>query len=428
MSVLDRIKTWMALEEAELSHRDIARQLRSAIDAAHTGDYWIWLKDTFDDRVIYEITNRHTDESALLQRSYSIDEDSGKVTLGDAVQVRQVTTYEPIEEAAAESAGNATLTDEIVPLIEKAVADDGTVPIKVIAPGWGSSGYYSPEVLQNAAGVIPPGTHMYIDHPTVTEEQERPERSVRDLAAITVEDAVWQEEGAQGPGLYTRAQTIAGFGAVLDEIAPHIGVSIRGRGRRSEGEVEGQKGLIVNSIEAMDSIDFVTLPGAGGAIGELVESARSGQRPEGAETVTDNSNPQAQPADNGVLEETQRKLAKVEAQLARSEARAHITDALAERRLPEAIRAKLMPALARDIPLTEDGEVDTAKLDDRIEEAVKAELAYLEQVAPTGRVTGFGGGPIDESEVDEETLDASIAEGFAAFGLSESAAKRAAAF
>jgi hypothetical protein len=43
--------------------------------------------------------------------------------------------------------------------------------IKLISAGWGSSGYYSPQVLKEAAknGVFPAGTHMYLDHPSATE-------------------------------------------------------------------------------------------------------------------------------------------------------------------------------------------------------------------------------------------------------------------
>ena len=39
----------------------------------------------------------------------------------------------------------------IVPLIEAKTDSNGTIPIKIIDAGWGSSGYYSREVLQQAA-------------------------------------------------------------------------------------------------------------------------------------------------------------------------------------------------------------------------------------------------------------------------------------
>ena len=42
----------------------------------------------------------------------------------------------------------ASLGGEYVPLVEKAVRRDGTIPIKIIQPGWGTRGYYPPEVLE----------------------------------------------------------------------------------------------------------------------------------------------------------------------------------------------------------------------------------------------------------------------------------------
>ena len=56
----------------------------------------------------------------------------------------------------------------------------GRVLVEVISPGWGSSGYYSAKVLENAVSerVWPAGTHVYVDHPTDAEAHERPARTV----------------------------------------------------------------------------------------------------------------------------------------------------------------------------------------------------------------------------------------------------------
>ena len=60
----------------------------------------------------------------------------------------------------------------VVPLIEAKTDDKGTIPIKIIDPGWGSSGYYSREVLQQAvnARVYAAGLQMYWTHPRNTDE------------------------------------------------------------------------------------------------------------------------------------------------------------------------------------------------------------------------------------------------------------------
>jgi hypothetical protein len=144
--------------------------------------------------------------------------------------------------------------------------------IKLIDAGWGSSGYYSPQVLKEAAknGVFPAGTHMYLDHPSATEQMDRPERSVRDLAAMTTGPATFAD-GA----LYAEAQVFAPFQETLADKKDAIGVSIRAAGTAEPGEADGRTGPIISSLTEGLSVDFVTRAGRGGQIVELLESART---------------------------------------------------------------------------------------------------------------------------------------------------------
>lgn len=145
--------------------------------------------------------------------------------------------------------------------------------VQLIDPGWGSTGYYSPTVLAEAATrkVFKAGTHMYLDHPTLTEAEERPERSVRDLAAVLEEDA---SVGANG-GLVAPVRALTEDGrTLLRDAGSFIGVSIRAAGMGTLGEAEGRSGLIVDSITHAESVDFVTKAGRGGQVLGLLESAR----------------------------------------------------------------------------------------------------------------------------------------------------------
>lgn len=163
---------------------------------------------------------------------------------------------------------------EFAPLAEQALRANGTMRIKVIAPGWGASGFYSREVLErDIPRAYPPGTHMYWNHPGMSESMERPERDLRDLAAVTVSAPVWEEAGPKGPGMYADVKPFSPYSATINEIADHIGVSILGDGRVSQGEAEGKQGRIVEEITRGKSVDFVTRPGAGGAIVSLFEAA-----------------------------------------------------------------------------------------------------------------------------------------------------------
>lgn len=142
--------------------------------------------------------------------------------------------------------------------------------IVIIEAGWGSSGYYSEDVLKrDGPRVFPAGTHMYLNHPTPREEAERPERSVDELVGKTVEDA-----RMVGNQLVSVAEIYEHWVPVIDAMADDIGLSIRGYGTEEFGEKEGKSGPLITALLEAESIDYVTRAGAGGAIGRLIESAR----------------------------------------------------------------------------------------------------------------------------------------------------------
>jgi hypothetical protein len=147
--------------------------------------------------------------------------------------------------------------------------------IQIVTPGWGSSGYYAPEVLEAAAAdkVFPAGTQMYFDHPTESEKEDHPERSVLRIGAVLREDASWD-----GTRLHAVADPIAVYRELLEDetFQKAIGVSIRAAAEVSTGENDGRKGTIIERLVASNetSVDFVTHAGRGGAFGAALESAR----------------------------------------------------------------------------------------------------------------------------------------------------------
>jgi hypothetical protein len=166
----------------------------------------------------------------------------------------------------------STLISESVNLTS-APAKSGRIRIKIIDEGQGSSGFYPATTLEAAAKdkVFPKGTHMFLDHPSVTENFDRPERSLRDLAAVLDSDAVF-ESGA----LYADAKVFAAYRELLTdpEVFEAIGVSIR-----ASAEVEETKtGRNVVKLVSSESVDFVTKAGRGGKVMEVLESARINSR------------------------------------------------------------------------------------------------------------------------------------------------------
>lgn len=352
--------------------------------------------------------------------------------------------------------------DETISLVEHAVAKDSTIEMKVIQPGWGSSGYYSEEVLRrDGPAAWPAGTHMYLDHPTAKEAAERPERSIKDLAAVLITTPEYRESGKAGPGLYAKATVLPQFRETLDALAPHIGVSIRATGTFSPGEASGRKGRIVERIAKGLSIDFVTKPGAGGRVMQILESLRQNDA-EGVVSTDDMSTdqsinevtsneaaPVAAPAIevNMELQEAQERIDALQAELAESntardeavaradraelalavvEAEKVAADALATVALPDAAKERIRKQIAQNPPLTE-GKLDAEAIKARADELAVEEAEYLSRVTGAVIVKGQGEAkPVTESRKDEE-IQASLADKFSRmFGLSESAAKDAA--
>ena len=143
--------------------------------------------------------------------------------------------------------------------------DDGAgrYRIRIIAPGRGSTGMYTAPNLAESAHLFVPGTHMFFDHQTMTEDWERPERSVRDLAGVFESGAEIMPDGS----LEADIKVYPSVNGIIRERWADIGVSINGW---SVEEI-GPDG-VVPPLAGIQSVDFVTRAGAKGAVLEVLES------------------------------------------------------------------------------------------------------------------------------------------------------------
>jgi hypothetical protein len=142
--------------------------------------------------------------------------------------------------------------------------------VKVIESGWGSSGYYSPSVLQEfGPSVFKAGTKVFMNHPSATESSDRPERDVHQLAGKLSTDAYFSENG-----LVADIEFYSHYAPIIKEMAGDVGLSIHAFGEASDGEAEGRTGPIIESLVAdpLTSVDVVTVAGAGGKFLSLLES------------------------------------------------------------------------------------------------------------------------------------------------------------
>jgi hypothetical protein len=114
---------------------------------------------------------------------------------------------------------------------------------------------------------------VYIDHPTVTEQQERPARSVRDLAGRLVQDVTYQD------GLYSTVEFFPHWAPIISAMKDDVGLSIRALAEAEPGEFGGRRETVITKITEALSVDVVTKAGAGGKLIGLLESARQGGWP-----------------------------------------------------------------------------------------------------------------------------------------------------
>lgn len=352
----------------------------------------------------------------------------------------------------------------IMPLMEKAVRRDNTIPIKIIQPGWGSSGYYPADVLErDGPKIFTKGTKMFWNHQTPAEEAERPEGDLNNLAAELVSDARYDRNGKAGAGLYADAKVFEGYKNPIDDLAAHIGVSIRAYGKAQHGQIEGREGAIITELTNKKSVDFVTAAGAGGEILSLFEAART-QPPsptlpqnseglnlgEGRSAVdkktttvsveTNSVHKEARIMDDKDLQKLQESVttlqtslgavqdenARLKEAMALREAKDLVSATLDKFQLPDVTRERLLESLPKSAPM-KDGALDVETFRTKIAEAVKAESAYLSSVMGAGRIRGLGGSSNDDGEeFDEAKMQGELESAFSEIGLSESGAKIAA--
>lgn len=147
---------------------------------------------------------------------------------------------------------------------------------RVICAGWSANGrYYSDAVLQAAAPLLD-GCRTFSDHPTRSEQRERPERRVRDITGYLRDPeyrdgALWATRHVIGEARHWLWALIV---EVIEGRAPDlVACSINALGTAERGEIDGRAGWVVESIQAFNSVDDVATAAAGGGYHALTGSA-----------------------------------------------------------------------------------------------------------------------------------------------------------
>lgn len=401
------------LEEAAtaLSHDDIRSRLGKKLQSkvSGTGDY-AYPIDVFGDDKSGNVVYSHSGK--IKRAPYKAKTTEGNadfdVDMEKSEEVHPRTTYETkskeggggtVEEArspeqAVESA-SIEITGDVIPLKEGAVGQDGTAYLKLIAPGRGSCGYYPADVIErDGPKIFKKGTKNFWNHQTDAEEAARPEGDLRDLASVLTEDAHYEANGPAGAGLYAKAKVFENFRQPVDDLAKHIGMSIRASGKAKEGKApDGKTGPIIEQLTRGISVDYVTTPGAGGKVLQLFEAARGAAKiPEikEAQPIMDEAEIKALKESTALVALENRKLRE---RFALQDAADEGKKYFATVRVGEAIQERVLGrVLAGKIPLTEAGDLDKTKLTALVEAETKDEVAYVNKLSGGKVVVSMGSG------------------------------------
>ena len=272
---------------------------------------------------------------------------------------------------------------------------------------------------------------MYADHPTETEEKERPERSIREWVA-TLKDVTCDENGTvTGVAEIIEPWLMQKLASLRDKkMLSEMGISINAVGSASKTTIDGIETLSIEKLERANSVDFVTEPGAGGIVTlyesdrnrnvDLVElSTLKERRPDLVKAIESTVREQIKQEvkkhmeDKDKIEELEGQITtltterdnlketaeKAEKERAKAEAQAVIKEAVDKAELPDAAKERLIERFK------------DAESADGIVEAIQSEMDYIAKLSEAGKVKGFGGTK-PNPEKDKEALRESAKKAF----------------
>lgn len=276
---------------------------------------------------------------------------------------------------------------------------NGTIPVRIIVEGEGSSGIYSADVLKKSAQAFE-SKPMFVGHP---DDPNRPDqRKITDAVAKTGKVTVGETSDGR-TALFTEATPRSDYANFLEEFSDVFGVSIYAS---VVGDTNDDGKVVVESFDGTDpyvSVDFVVAPGREGRFGKrAMESLAAIQT--STTTVAEQTSTSTEGADNKPTEESLLDIKelgeKVDSLVSAVEALTTLVNPIAESLKPAekgdvevdiegaveaAVEAKLPKSFRKAV-------VEAVKAGTDIKEAVKAqeaavasikeELGFVEGAAP----------------------------------------------
>lgn len=163
--------------------------------------------------------------------------------------------------------------------------EDGKIPVVIITEGPGNRrdrNLYTAAAIQSSAQVFE-GVKCFLNHPSVSEERDRPERRVQDQAGWFSECRAEVVDGkacavgnlnlSLNPAGKEQARGLIESERAYQQQFPNgdnvfVGFSINAEGTSHEEVIDGEPWHVVDAIAAAMSCDLVTFPARGGRLRE----------------------------------------------------------------------------------------------------------------------------------------------------------------
>lgn len=309
--------------------------------------------------------------------------------------------------AKADNAGavHETFTESLSLTEANVNVEKREIIVDLIRAGWNNQAtrFYKPSALKEAVEKkLFENVKNFSSHLLPNDKNGRGFRDIKDWMSTTT--GAWMEGDVVKGKITIHDDWL--FTRVQDAVArENLGLSINGAGKQIKGMAEGKKGMIIESIEQMDSVDWVPNPGAGGRVLAIAESDTENKNTEGgnmeweslsvydikknrpdlieaiAEEKTDALQKELKEAKESA-DKAMEKLTLIESDKVKLET---LKAKLDEAKLPELLRKKIEKQYeGRTFATVE-------LLRESIDETVKAEKEFVEALQKTNpRITGMG--------------------------------------
>lgn len=251
------------------------------------------------------------------------------------------------------------------------------------------------------------GALMFADHPSWSEEFDRPERSVRNAIGKVLSAYPGDVDGK--PALLGKFKISKSETALLDKIDEGIitGLSLNAY---ADGSFDEEQGVFIlerfldPDIDNVlpPSVDLVTYPAAGGAMGVRLSKTFSAKSGIIVTNVSENQSENTMPTEE---------ITALKAQMSRQREglKVYQSTLFDISHLPKPTQTRIMSSVERLIEAYTENGGELAQVQTDVEAAIESEVSYLQDMSKAGAPVGVSAStPVQSSGMSQDKIKAAI--------------------